>query len=65
MAGHEDTYETPKWRTFWLGVGFALLIGIGVATVLLPELEDEPSEKSATSQDGVDAPNEGDKTPSE
>jgi hypothetical protein len=65
VASHEDTYETPKWRTFWLGVGFALLIGIGVVTVLLPELEDEPSEESATSQDNVDVPTEGAKTPSE
>ena len=38
----EDRYETPKWRTFWLLAGFALLIGIGIVTVLLPELQDEP-----------------------
>ncbi len=41
MARFDERYETPKWRTFWLMVGFALLIGIGVVTVLLPELEDE------------------------
>jgi hypothetical protein len=35
-------YETPKWRTLWLLVGFGLLIGIGVVTVLLPELQGEP-----------------------
>jgi hypothetical protein len=51
VAPNEDAYETPKWRTLWLGVGFAVLIGVGVVTVLLPELEDEPSEESATSQD--------------
>lgn len=50
----EDTYETPKWRTFWLGVGFAVLIGIGVVTVLLPELEDDSTKESATSQDDED-----------
>ena len=65
MARYKDTYETPKWRTFWLGVGFALLIGIGVATVLLPELEDEPSEGSATSQDDIDTYDESDKAPPE
>ncbi|MCZ6806013.1 MAG: hypothetical protein O7F08_03610 [Deltaproteobacteria bacterium] len=63
MARYEDTYETPKWRTFWLGVGFALLIGIGVVTVLLPELEDEPSEESVTSQDDIDTYDQNDKAP--
>ena len=42
MARFEDAYETPKWRTFWLLAAFALLVGIGIVTVLLPELEDEP-----------------------
>jgi len=35
-------HETPKWGTFWLLAAFGLLIGIGVVTVLLPELHDEP-----------------------
>ncbi len=42
MTRFDEKYETPKWRTFWLLAAFALLIGIGVVTVLLPELEDEP-----------------------
>jgi peptidoglycan biosynthesis protein MviN/MurJ (putative lipid II flippase) len=28
------------WRTVWLLLGFAVLISIGVVTVLLPELEE-------------------------
>ena len=51
MTRDDDTYETPKWRTFWLGVAFVVLVGIGVVTVLLPELEDESTKESATSQD--------------
>lgn len=54
VTRHEDTYETPKWRTFWLGVGFVVLIGIGVMTVLLPELEDDSTKESAISQDDAD-----------
>ena len=46
MSGLRESYETPKWRTFWLLVGFALIVGIGVVTVLLPELEDEPDERT-------------------
>jgi len=41
MARSDERYETPKWRTFWLLAIFALLVGIGIVTVLLPELEDE------------------------
>lgn len=54
MARYDDAYETPKWRTLWLGVAFAVLVGIGVVTVLLPELEDESTKESATSQDDED-----------
>ena len=42
MARFDQRYETARWRTFWLLMAFALLIGIGVVTVLLPELEDRP-----------------------
>ena len=42
MSDFEQQYETPKWRTFWVLAAFALLIGVGIVTVLLPELEDEP-----------------------
>jgi hypothetical protein len=44
MPRNDQGYETPKWRTFWLMIGFAVLIGIGIATVLRPELEDEPND---------------------
>ncbi|MBW2508471.1 MAG: hypothetical protein JRE81_07565 [Deltaproteobacteria bacterium] len=43
MARSDDSYDTPKWRTFWLLAVFVLIVGIGVVTVLLPELEDEPN----------------------
>jgi hypothetical protein len=39
----DQGYVTPKWRTFWLMVGFAVLVGIGVVTVLRPEFEDDPN----------------------
>ena len=45
MPRFDERYETPKWRTFWLLLGFAVLVGIGVVTVLKPELEDEPAEE--------------------
>ena len=37
-----SSHETPRWRTLGLLAAFGLLIGIGVVTVLLPELRDEP-----------------------
>ena len=48
MARFDQRYETPRWRTFWLLLAFAVLVGIGVVTVLLPELEDEPEESQVT-----------------
>ncbi len=33
-------HETAKWRTTWLLLAFAVLVGIGAVTVVLPELED-------------------------
>ena len=56
MARFEDAYETPKWRTFWLLAAFALLIGIGVVTVLLPELEDEPERGAEQANEEPDEP---------
>lgn len=47
MPRYDDAYETAKWRTLWLIVGFAVLVGIGIFTVLRPELEDEASENSS------------------
>ena len=48
MPRDDEGYETAKWRTLWLMVGFAVLVGIGIVTVLRPELEDEPSADTAT-----------------
>ncbi len=42
MTGSEPGYETAKWRTLWLLLAFVAIAAIGVVTVLLPELEDEP-----------------------
>ena len=44
------THETPKWQTLWLLVGFGLLMGIGVVTVLLPELQDERGQQDDREQ---------------
>ncbi len=44
MPRNDEGYETAKWRTLWLMIGFAVLVGIGIVTVLRPELEDEPDE---------------------
>jgi hypothetical protein len=46
------SHRTPKWQTVWLLAGFGLLIGLGVVTVLLPELRDEPEpELESSSED--------------
>jgi len=58
MPRDADAYETAKWRTLWLMVGFALLIGVGIITVLRPELEDEAQESTAASATGIDAQEE-------
>jgi hypothetical protein len=42
VTRYDDRYETAKWRTLWLMVGFLVLVGVGIVTVLRPELEDEP-----------------------
>jgi hypothetical protein len=41
---YDERYETAKWRTLWLMVGFLVLVGVGIVTVLRPELEDERNE---------------------
>jgi hypothetical protein len=41
---YDDRYETAKWRTVWLMLGFLVLVAVGIVTVLRPELEDEPTE---------------------
>ena len=48
----DERYETPKWRTFWLVISFTILVGIGVVTVLVPELEDEPNDARNTEIEG-------------
>ncbi|MGB3050923.1 MAG: hypothetical protein WBB42_07980 [Polyangiales bacterium] len=48
MRTDDEGYETPKWRTALLLIGFAVLVGIGVVTVLQPEVEDEPSDDPAS-----------------
>jgi hypothetical protein len=48
MGTSDEGYETPKRRTALLLIGFALLVGIGVVTVLQPEVEDEPSQDPAS-----------------
>ncbi len=61
MGTREGRYETPKRRTALLLIGFALLVGIGVVTVLGPEVEDESSEDRAgeietSDEQGADEP---------
>jgi hypothetical protein len=59
MPSSDRRYETPKWRTFWLLAAFALLIGIGVVTVLVPELDSDPDgereERGQQSATGADS----------
>ena len=55
MPRNDDAYETAKWRTLWLMVGFAVLVGIGIFTVLRPELEDESQEQSEGSPAPIEA----------
>ena len=47
MPTDEQGYETSKWRTGLLLIGFVVLVGIGVVTVLQPEVEDERSDEPA------------------
>ena len=49
------THETPKWQTLWLLIGFGLLIGIGVVTVVLPELRDERETELRSELDAPEA----------
>lgn len=65
MVSDGGEYESPKRRTVWLALGFAILIAIGVVTVLMPELEDDPDEGSATSQPEDTISEETDKAPQE
>ena len=53
MRRSEERYRTAKWRTLWLLLGFAVLVGIGVVTVVVPELEDEAVQDAATQRGEV------------
>jgi hypothetical protein len=52
-------YESPKWRTFWMMLGFAVLVGIGIATVLRPEFENAPGNETSTEPDAGGEPGTG------
>ncbi len=58
MPRYDDAYETAKWRTLWLMIGFAVLVGVGIFTVLRPELEDEPQPESEGSPAQIGADEE-------
>lgn len=63
MRTGDEGYETPKRRTALLLIGFALLVGIGVITVMRPEVEDEPSEEptsevETSNEQGADEPSQ-------
>jgi cell division septation protein DedD len=55
MPRFDQRYYTPRWRTFCLLTGFAVLVAIGVFTVLLPSLESEPAPGA---EDETEAPAE-------
>jgi hypothetical protein len=56
MPRYDEGYETPKWRTFWLMVGFAVLVGVGIVTILRPELEDVPAEMETGEESEINKP---------
>jgi hypothetical protein len=58
MPRSDEGYETAKWRTLWLMVGFAVLVGVGIVTVLRPELEDEPNEDVGAEMGEIEASEE-------
>ena len=49
MSRGDEVYQTAKWRTFALALGFAVLVAVGVVTVLQPELADEPDAEEQSS----------------
>jgi hypothetical protein len=57
MSRGGPVYETARWRTLGLALGFLVLAAVGVVTVLLPELADEPeteAESSSATYDDVE-----------
>jgi hypothetical protein len=55
MPSNDEGYETPKRRTTLLLIAFALLVGIGVVTVLRPEVEDEQAEDQVSETETSEA----------
>ena len=59
MTRYDQRYETAKWRTLWLMVGFLVLVGVGIVTVVRPELENEPKDDApAEVEKGEEAQND-------
>jgi len=56
MPYDDERYMTPKWRTLWLAVGFAALVGISIVTVLKPALEDEPAQANSAKMQASETP---------
>lgn len=61
----DGSYESPKRTTVWLALGFAVLLALGVFTVLMPELQHDPDEESATSQSKDSISEDDEKAPQE
>jgi hypothetical protein len=40
------TNDSGRWRETWILIGYLVFVSIGIATVLLPELRDEPETAS-------------------
>ena len=58
MAPSGPKRSTPtQQRTFWMLLGFAVLVGIGIVTVLLPELRDQRMEESSGGTETGSSPN--------
>ena len=49
--GRTDDYQTPRWTTLGLGIGFLALVVIGIVTVLLPELQDDPTDPDTSTEE--------------
>ncbi len=61
MPRYDERYETAKWRTLWLMVGFLVLVGVGIVTVLRPELEDEPNAAAPAEKTEIDVSSESER----
>ena len=59
----EQPRVSPIWRNVILAVGFVALVVVGVLTVLLPELEEEPAEESPSAATGQPGETVADEAP--